>query len=58
MSQEAFQGGTTTILSVLNGEDSVLSAEQDQAQAQVAYLESLVELYEALGGGWSKVSTQ
>ena len=31
MSQEAFQAGTTTILSVLNGEDSVLSAEQDQA---------------------------
>jgi outer membrane protein, multidrug efflux system len=58
MSQEAFQGGTTTILSVLNGEDSVLSAEQDQAQAQVAYLNSLVGLYEALGGGWTNVSTQ
>ena len=54
MSREAFHAGTTTILSVLNGEDGVLSAEQDQAQAQLAYLDALVGLYQALGGGWSR----
>jgi outer membrane protein, multidrug efflux system len=53
MSQEAFQGGTTTILSVLNGEDALLSAEQSQSQAHMAYLQSIVGLFDALGGGWS-----
>jgi outer membrane protein, multidrug efflux system len=57
MSQEAFHAGTTTILSVLNGESGLLSAEQGQAQAQAAYLDALVELYEALGGGWSSTSS-
>jgi multidrug efflux system outer membrane protein len=58
MSQEAFHAGTTTILSVLNGESGLLSAEQGQAEAQVAYLDSLVGLYQALGGGWSSTTPQ
>jgi multidrug efflux system outer membrane protein len=57
MSREAFHAGTTTILSVLNGESNLLSAEQGQAQAQEAYLDALVGLYGALGGGWSSTSS-
>jgi outer membrane protein, multidrug efflux system len=56
MSREAFHAGTTTILSVLNGESGLLSAEQGQAQAQTTYLDALVGLYQALGGGWSSTS--
>jgi NodT family efflux transporter outer membrane factor (OMF) lipoprotein len=53
MSQEQFHAGTVNILTVLGTETSLFSAEDALAQAQLAHLEALVGLFNALGGGWS-----
>ena len=53
MSQEQFHAGTVNILTVLSTETSLFSAEDALAQAQLAHLEALVGLFNALGGGWS-----
>ncbi|HEV2271340.1 MAG TPA: efflux transporter outer membrane subunit [Steroidobacteraceae bacterium] len=53
MSQEQFHAGTVNILTVLGTETSLFSAEDALAQAQLAHLQALVGLYNALGGGWS-----
>ena len=52
MSQEQFHAGTVNILTVLGTETSLFSAEDALAQAQLAHLEALVGLFNALGGGW------
>ena len=54
MSQEQFHAGTVNILTVLSTETSLFSAEDALAQAQLAHLQALVGLYNALGGGWSR----
>ena len=53
MSQEQFHAGTVNILTVLSTETSLFSAQDALAQAQLAHLEALVGLFNALGGGWS-----
>lgn len=53
MSQEQFHAGTVNILTVLGTETSLFSAEDALAQVQLAHLEALVGLFNALGGGWS-----
>ena len=53
MSQEQFHAGTVNILTVLGTETSLFSAEDALAQAQLAHLQALVGLFNALGGGWS-----
>jgi outer membrane protein TolC len=55
--QEAFHGGTTTILNVFTAEDAVTSAEDSESEAHIAYMHALVDLYEALGGGWTEQQT-
>jgi outer membrane protein, multidrug efflux system len=44
--------GTTDYLEVLTNETNSFSAELGLAQAQGNELIALVQLYEALGGGW------
>ena len=53
MSQEQFHAGTVNILTVLSTETSLFTAEDALAQAQLAHLQALVGLFNALGGGWS-----
>jgi outer membrane protein, multidrug efflux system len=53
MSQYQFHAGTVNILTVLSTENSLFTAEDALAQAQLAHLQALVGLYDALGGGWS-----
>ncbi|MFZ0500031.1 MAG: efflux transporter outer membrane subunit [Steroidobacteraceae bacterium] len=53
MSQYQFHAGTVNILTVLSTETALFSAEDALAQAQLAHLQALVGLYDALGGGWS-----
>ena len=53
MSQEQFHAGTVNILTVLSTETSLFSAQDALAQAQLAHLQALVGLFNALGGGWS-----
>jgi outer membrane protein, multidrug efflux system len=53
MSQYQFHAGTVNILTVLSTETALFSAQDALAQAQLAHLQALVGLYDALGGGWS-----
>jgi outer membrane protein, multidrug efflux system len=52
MSQDQFHAGTVNILTVLSTENSLFTAEDALAQAQLAHLEAVVGLFNALGGGW------
>ncbi len=53
MSQDQFHAGTVNILTVLTTENSSFTAQDALAQAQLAHLQALVGLFNALGGGWS-----
>ena len=52
MSNERFNAGTTDYLEVLTNETNAFSAELGLAQAEGHELIALVQLYQALGGGW------
>ncbi len=52
LSQVRFKAGTTDYLEVLTNETNAFSAEIALAQAQGNELIALVQLYQALGGGW------
>ena len=47
-----YQGGVDTYLNVLTAEESLFSGEITLASDRGAVLTALVELYQALGGGW------
>jgi len=47
-----FKAGTTDYLEVLVNETNYFSDQLTLAQAQLNELQSLVQLYQALGGGW------
>ena len=47
-----FKAGTTDYLEVLINETNYFSDQLTLAQAQLNELQSLVQLYQALGGGW------
>lgn len=52
LSHMRYTGGVTGYLEVLTNETNVFSAELGLVQAQLNELLALVQLYEALGGGW------
>lgn len=52
LSQVRFKAGTSDYLEVLTNETNSFSAELGLAQAQTNELIALVQLYQALGGGW------
>ena len=52
LSELRFKAGTTDYLEVLTNETNAFSAELGLAQAQGNELLALVQLYQALGGGW------
>jgi multidrug efflux system outer membrane protein len=52
LSHVRFKAGTADYLEVLTNETNSFSAELTLAQAQGSELISLVQLYQALGGGW------
>ena len=54
LSQVRFKAGTTDYLEVLTNETNSFSAELGLAQAQGNELIALVQLYQALGGGWQQ----
>jgi outer membrane protein, multidrug efflux system len=54
LSNDRYRGGTTTDLEVLDGQRSLYSAQLTLAQARGNEYQSLVQLYKALGGGWTK----
>jgi multidrug efflux system outer membrane protein len=52
LSETRYKAGTTDYLEVLTNETNSFSAELALAQAQGNELNALVQLYQALGGGW------
>ena len=54
LSSQRFKAGTTDYLEVLTNETNAFSAELGLAQAQGNELIALVQLYQALGGGWQQ----
>jgi multidrug efflux system outer membrane protein len=54
LSEVRFKAGTTDYLEVLTNETNSFSAELGLAQAQANELVALVQLYQALGGGWQQ----
>jgi outer membrane protein, multidrug efflux system len=54
LSEVRFKAGTTDYLEVLTNETNAFSAALGLAQAQTNELVALVQIYQALGGGWQQ----
>jgi multidrug efflux system outer membrane protein len=54
LSSMRYQSGTTSYLEVLTNETNYFSAELGLAQARLNELLALVQIYQALGGGWQQ----
>ncbi|MDH3901510.1 MAG: efflux transporter outer membrane subunit [Gammaproteobacteria bacterium] len=52
LSRARYDGGVVDYLEVLDSERSLFNAELEQSVTLRFYLNSIVELYKALGGGW------
>lgn len=52
LSNMRYKGGATSYLEVLDSDTRYFSAQLTLAQAQLRELDSLVQIYRALGGGW------
>lgn len=50
--QLQFQAGTTNVLTMLNTETALFSAQDALVQGKFAHTQALLTLYQALGGGW------
>jgi multidrug efflux system outer membrane protein len=46
--------GTVTVLTVLNTENALFSAQDVLVQVEYSHLQALIDLYTALGGGWQQ----
>jgi NodT family efflux transporter outer membrane factor (OMF) lipoprotein len=53
LSERQLRAGTADIVTVLNTQLTLFQAEDSLAQVQLARLQAIVSLYQALGGGWS-----
>ncbi|GAI37535.1 unnamed protein product, partial [marine sediment metagenome] len=52
LAQRRYRAGAETLLTVLDTQRSLYSAEDEAAQLRLASLQGAVLLYKALGGGW------
>ena len=56
--QLQFQAGTTNVLTMLSTETALFTAQDALVQGKFAHLQALLNLYQALGGGWHLGETQ
>jgi outer membrane protein, multidrug efflux system len=54
LSNMRYKGGATSYLEVLDSDTRYFTAELSLAQAQLRELQSLVQIYRSLGGGWQQ----
>jgi NodT family efflux transporter outer membrane factor (OMF) lipoprotein len=52
ISEERLREGTIDLVTVLQTQQTLFTAEDNLAQARLARLQAIVSLYQALGGGW------
>jgi outer membrane protein TolC len=50
--------GTVNVLTVLNTQSALFTAEDALVQVRFAHLQALVQLFNALGGGWQQTAAQ
>ncbi len=55
--QQQMHAGVTNILTVLNTETTLFTAQDALVQVKFLHLQALVTLYQALGGGWQQGQT-
>ncbi|HEX4051056.1 MAG TPA: efflux transporter outer membrane subunit [Steroidobacteraceae bacterium] len=55
--QQQMRAGVTNILTVLNTETTLFTAQDELVQVKFQHLQALVALYQALGGGWQQGQT-
>ena len=58
LSRARYDGGVVDYLEVLDTERTLFSAELAESEALRQYLNSIVELYQSLGGGWTPISEE
>jgi multidrug efflux system outer membrane protein len=58
LSRARYDGGVTSYLEVLDTERSLFNAELTESQTLRLYINAIIELYKALGGGWSPESNE
>ena len=58
LSERRYRGGVDSYLNVLTAQRDLFAARQQLIQTRLARLTNLVDLYKALGGGWSERSTE
>jgi outer membrane protein, multidrug efflux system len=56
--QLQFQAGTINILTLLNTETALFTAQDALVQGKFAHTQALLTLYQALGGGWHQEQTR
>ncbi len=56
LSEQRLNAGTIDITTVVNIEQTLFQAEDSLAQAQLARVQAIVSLYQALGGGWTQTT--
>jgi multidrug efflux system outer membrane protein len=52
ISEERFRQGTIDLVTLLQTQQTLYSAEDTLVQARLAHMQAIVSLYQALGGGW------
>jgi NodT family efflux transporter outer membrane factor (OMF) lipoprotein len=55
--QQQMRAGITNILTVLNTETTLFTAQDELVQVKFLHLQALIHLYQALGGGWQQGQT-
>ena len=55
LAETRYREGATDLLTLLDAQRSLLSAQDQLTQVRLAELQTAVSLYRALGGGWSAV---
>jgi outer membrane protein TolC len=58
IAQLQYSVGSTDLLTVLNTENALFSANDLLAQIRIARMQALVSLFKALGGGWQDSGPQ
>ena len=53
LSRARYDGGVTSYLEVLDTERTLFSAELSESETLRLYVDSVIQLYKALGGGWT-----
>jgi len=52
VSEQRFREGTLDLVTVLQTQQTLFTAEDALVQARLAYFQAVLSLYQALGGGW------